>query len=84
MYKVVLKKSAEKEIEKLPSAIIKKLSPVIDGLALNPRPRGCIKLEAQKENLWRVRVGDYRIVYLISDVIKIVEIRRVTHRQEGY
>jgi mRNA interferase RelE/StbE len=68
----------------LPAAVVKKLSPAIDGLANNPRPKGCKKLQSQKENIWRIRVGDYRIVYLIEDVIKIVEIRRIAHRREVY
>lgn len=84
MYKVLFKKSAEKEIEKLPAAVVKKLSPAIDGLSINPRPKGCIKLQSQKENTWRIRVGDYRIVYLIEDIVKIVEIRRVAHRRQVY
>ena len=65
MYSIVLKKSAQKELSKLPTAIVKKIASVIDDLASNPRPVGAKKLEAQKNELWRVRTGDYRIVYSI-------------------
>ena len=71
MYSIVLKKSAQKELSKLPTTIVKKIAAVIDDLASNPRPVGAKKLEAQKNELWRVRTGDYRIVYSIySGAIK--------------
>ncbi len=84
MYKITFKKSAEKEIQKLPSAIITRIVPVIESLSKNPRPTGSKKIQGSKENIWRVRVADYRIVYLIADSIKIVEIRRVGHRKDIY
>jgi mRNA interferase RelE/StbE len=84
MYVIRFKKSAEKEIAKLPLKAIRQIRPVIDGLASNPRPSGSKKLESQKESLWRVRVGDYRVIYLIEDIIKIVEIRKIGHRKDIY
>ncbi len=84
MYRIVFKKSAEKEIEKLSQKVTSRISPVIDKLAANPRPYGSKKLEGKKEEIWRIRVGDYRIIYLIEDVIKIVEIRKVGHRKDIY
>ena len=77
MYRIIFKRSAEKELSKLPATITKKIVPVIDELANNPRPIGSKKLEAQKNELWRVRVGDYRIVYLIEDIIQVVEVQKV-------
>jgi mRNA interferase RelE/StbE len=56
----------------------------IDSLANNPRPNGSKKLVSQKETLWRIRVGDYRIIYSIEDVLKILEIRRIGHRKDIY
>ena len=82
MFKITFKKSAVKEIQKLPSSVIKKIAPAIDALSLNPRPLGAKKLSAQKENIWRIRIGDYRVVYMIEDVIRIVEIRKVGHRKD--
>ena len=84
MYTVRFKKSAEKELEKLPTQIIKRISKAIDSLAVNPRPAGSKKLEGQKESLWRIRIGDYRVIYLVEDVIRIVEIRRIGHRKDVY
>ncbi len=61
-------------------AIIKK----IDGLASIPRPEGCKKLVNDKQELWRVRVGDYRILYAIDDIIQIIDIHYVGHRRDIY
>ena len=83
MYKLILKKSAIKEINCLPKKILVSVAKVIDSLALEPRPKGCIKLKG-KENLWRMRVGDYRVVYNIDDKIEIIEILRVRHRKDIY
>jgi len=84
MYGIVLKKSAQKELSKLPTTILKKIASVIDDLASNPRPVGAKKLEAQKNELWRVRTGDYRIVYSIEDVVKVIEIQKIGHRKDIY
>src|SRR5207248_2209836 len=53
----------------------------IETLASNPRPHGCIKLEA-KDNLWRIRSGDYRIVYEVNDPERLITIYRIRHRRE--
>ncbi len=84
MYQIVFKKSAEKELEKLPFKAIKRVSSAIDSLAQNPRPVGSRKLEGQKESLWRIRAGDYRVIYLIEDSVNIIEIRRVGNRKDIY
>jgi mRNA interferase RelE/StbE len=82
-YAVVLTKSAEKELHKLPLAVIKKIVTVIGDLADNPRPVGCKKLKGFK-NLWRVRMGNYRLIYAIDDIILLVEIRAVGDRKDIY
>jgi len=56
----------------------------MQSLSDNPRPHGCTKLEGYNEALWRVRVGDYRIVYSVDDVVCIVDIRRVGNRKNIY
>jgi mRNA interferase RelE/StbE len=56
---------------------------VIDSLAENPRPEGCAKLKG-KGNIWRIIIGDYRIIYSIDDQIEIIEIYRVRHRKDAY
>jgi len=60
------KPSARKELENLSDNIIARLAPKIDGLAADPRPSGCRKLHGYKD-LWRIRVGDYRVVYIVDD-----------------
>ena len=82
-YKVVLSKTAEKDLYKLPSQIISKIIPVLQSLENNPRPVGCKKLKGFT-NLWRVRIGNYRIIYAIEDVILLVDVREIGHRKDIY
>lgn len=84
MYDIKFKKKAYKELFKLPSIMIKKVAISIDELAVDPRPEGSKKLKGSNENLWRIRIGDYRVIYLIEDTIKIVEIRKIGHRKDIY
>lgn len=84
MYIVTFKKKAGKELSKLPTPILKRVSVAIDLLEENPRPDNSKKLKGSDENTWRIRVGDYRIIYVIEDTIKIVEIRKVGHRKDVY
>jgi mRNA interferase RelE/StbE len=55
----------------------------IQSLSDDPRPAGCRKL-AGSENDWRIRVGEYRVIYEIADAIRVVRIHRVRHRREVY
>ena len=84
MYQIVVKPSARKELKKLPVLIATSIARKIDSLAKNPRPEGCKKLVNNKEELWRIRVGDYRILYAIDDSIRIVDIHHVGNRREIY
>ena len=82
-YNVVVGKTAAKELERLPSGVVKKLVSAIISLEENPRPNGCKKLQGF-ENLWRVRVGNYRIIYAIEDIIMLVDVRKIGHRKDVY
>lgn len=82
-YTVVVSLTAEKELHRLPGRIIEKVIGVLASLQANPRPVGCKKLKGYK-HLWRVRVGDYRIIYAIDDVILLVDVREVGHRKDIY
>ena len=84
MYQVVISSSAEKDMDKLPASALKKVGVAIDGLADDPRPSGCIKLKGAYEYLWRIRIGDYRVIYSIADKIEVIDIRRVRHRKDVY
>ncbi len=52
-------------------------------LAGDPRPRGCKKLEGYRDH-WRIRVGDWRVVYIIDDAARVVTVTRIAHRREVY
>ncbi len=82
-YKVVISKSAEKEIAKLPVKEILKIREVILDLADNPRPSGVKKLEGFND-LYRIRKGNYRIIYDIEDDILTVEVLKVGNRKDVY
>ncbi len=81
-YSVTLARSAVKELERLNSSVVGRLMQKIEQLSDGPRPAGC-KL-AGEENLWRVRVGDYRIVYSVYDAERIIDVVRIRHRSEAY
>lgn len=83
MYQVVVAKSAEKELASLPKSIIGKIISVLLLLESNPRPVGSKKLKGYS-NLWRLRVGNYRIIYSIEDVIKLIDVREIGHRKDIY
>ena len=83
MYQVLLERSAERDLGRLSSEVHDRIIKAIQGLANNPRPSACRKLVGSK-NDWRIRVGDYRVIYEIADEIRIVRINRVRHRREVY
>ncbi len=84
MYAVTFKESARRELYALPAKTIVRITTVIDRLAANPRPRGVLKLKGTGETLWRIRVGDYRIVYAIEDSVLVVNVRRIGDRKDVY
>ena len=82
-YKLEFRPSAEREFDKLSADIQARLRPKIDALASNPRPSGCKKL-AGMQDLYRIRVGDYRIIYEIRDKVLLVLIVKIGHRGSVY
>ncbi len=83
VYKVELRPSARRELLKLPRHDQIRLVRAMDRLAKEPRPKGAKKL-AGAEDLYRVRVGDYRVVYQIQDDRLIVLVVRIGHRKDVY
>jgi mRNA interferase RelE/StbE len=81
-YRVEIAEPAAKSIAKLHSQVALRVRNAILGLAENPRPHGVKKL--QGENAYRLRVGDYRIVYTINDRLVLVIVIRVGHRSDIY
>jgi mRNA interferase RelE/StbE len=82
MYAVFIERYAQKQIEKLDKKIIPIIKVAIAGLALNPRPHGYKKLKG--EEAYRIRVGDYRVIYEIEDDKIIVTVVSVGHRKDIY
>ena len=82
-YRVALTSSAEKELHGLPRKVIARIIPRLDRLVATPRPPGCKKLRGG-DNEWRIRVGDYRIVYAIDDAARTVDVTRIAHRRDVY
>jgi mRNA interferase RelE/StbE len=82
-YSVRFARSAAKEMDELESSLVGRIFPRIEALAREPRPKGCRKLEGEKF-LWRIRIGDYRVVYAIYDEDRLVRIIAVRHRSRAY
>jgi mRNA interferase RelE/StbE len=83
MYQVVVERSAEKDLRRLTPEVRPRLVAAVMALAKNARPAGSRKLAGTKHD-WRIRVGDYRIIYEIADAIRVLRINRIRHRREAY
>ena len=83
MYRVLLERGAERDMDRLSRNIYDRVITAIQALARNPRPSGCRKLTGSKKD-WRIRGGDYRVVYEIADQAREVRVNRVRHRREVY
>jgi len=82
MYKIFIKSSAQKELNTLPAKERIRVEEKISKLSENPRPDGCTKLKGDKN--YRIRQGNYRVVYSIQDTQLIIEIIKVRHRRFVY
>ena len=82
-YAVVFARSARKELETLPFSVARRILSAIEQLGADPRPAGVRKLRGV-ENLWRLRVGDYRVLYAIEDAQRLIDIQVVRHRKDAY
>ena len=82
-YQVTLAKSAEKELLSLDAPLVRRIYARIEALAVVPRPPGCRKLEGGSRE-WRIRIGDYRVIYTIDDGKRMVDVSAVRHRRDAY
>jgi len=82
-YSVVFARSARRELELLDAAIVNRIFPRIESLSRRPRPSNCVKLQGTR-NLWRIRIGSYRVIYAIDDDNKLIDIVAVRHRRDAY
>jgi mRNA interferase RelE/StbE len=83
-YKIVFRRIAQKELDEIQNPYAIKIVLAINNLSEDPRPAGCKKLKVPDTALWRIRIGDYRVIYSIEDVVKIIEVIRVGHRGDVY
>lgn len=81
-YSVEIKRSAEREMDRLPATIHERVSGKILALETNPRPAGSRKLRGGEG--YRLRVGDYRVLYTIDDQEQRIFVYSVAHRREAY
>ncbi|MGO8680060.1 MAG: type II toxin-antitoxin system RelE family toxin [Limisphaerales bacterium] len=81
-YQVILPKSVQKEMDHLPDEIANRILARLAGLETNPRPADVKKLKGR--DAWRIRVGDYRVIYEIHDRVLQIIIVTIGHRREVY
>jgi mRNA interferase RelE/StbE len=82
-YRIEFRPAAERSFLKLPPSVRIRLQPQIEGLAAEPRPHGAKKLTGSRDR-WRIRVGDYRVVYEIHDDVLLVLVLAAGHRSDVY
>jgi mRNA interferase RelE/StbE len=82
MYDIEIARRAQKELTKLPRKVQEQILPAIQALASNPRPHGVKKLKGSE--FYRIRVGDYRVVYDVQDQRIIILVVRIRHRRDAY
>jgi mRNA interferase RelE/StbE len=83
MYTVEVLHRAARSLLKLPLPDRARIAARIDGLAENPRPDGCKKLTGSAD-AYRIRSGNYRIVYTVDDVVRVITVEKIAHRREVY
>lgn len=82
-YRIVYQTGAQKQLSHLPTLAQTRITGAIGTLSGDPRPHGCKKLQ-NRNNQYRIRVGDYRVVYSIYDAIVTVEVIDIGHRKDIY
>ena len=83
MYQVLIARSAEKQLKNLPPSVQRKIAAVIMSLSIEPRPYGSKKLTGTVSS-YRVRVGDYRVIYEIYEREIVVTVLKISHRRDVY
>lgn len=81
-YKILIRRSAADELGRIPKKDLRRVVARIEKLVVDPRPEGCEKLSGQER--YRIRQGDYRIIYSVDDAVRTIEIVKIGHRSEIY
>ena len=82
-YKIEWRKSTRKDFRRIGSHDVKRIVSAVEALANNPFPSGCTKLSGS-ERAYRIRIGDYRVIYEVIDDVLIIEVIKVGHRRDVY
>ena len=83
-YRIEFRPAARRDLKNLPRDVLDRVSRKISALTENPRPLGVEKLSGSEEDFYRIRVGDYRVLYEIQDKVLLIIIIKVRHRREVY
>ncbi|MDO8616422.1 MAG: type II toxin-antitoxin system RelE/ParE family toxin [Dehalococcoidia bacterium] len=83
MHEVAYEPRAERELLALPRDVARRVAAAIDRLSEEPRPSGCRKLSSRRERLYRIRVGDYRVIYEVRDNELVIIVIQVAKRDEA-
>lgn len=81
-YQLEIERQAGKELARLPRPVQQRISKAINDLADNPRPSGCMPVKNAPKGTYRIRIGDYRVVYLVLDDRMVIVVVRVARRNE--
>jgi mRNA interferase RelE/StbE len=82
-YVVTFARSARRELEGFPRSVVTRVVTRIESLGISPRPAGCRKLQGTGA-LYRIRIGDYRVIYSVDDEKRVVDVVAVRHRSDAY
>jgi mRNA interferase RelE/StbE len=81
-YRIEVERRARKELTRLPQRDRVRIAGAIDALAEDPRPAGCTPVRAAPRGTYRIRVGDYRVIYAVLDEDQVIVVARVARRGE--
>lgn len=83
-YDVRLESRAERELKRLPRHVLRAVDAKLTALSQNPRPPGTVKLRGREAEGWRVRVGEYRILFTIDESARVISVYRIRPRGAAY
>lgn len=82
--RLILSPASQRDLRRVAPEVYRRVIAALHALADTPRPSGCLLLRNQEPPTWRIRVGDWRVLYEVDDRAGIVRVRNVYHRREAY